>query len=101
MFTIDAFAYNASNDRKKKSTQSAGASSNDIFGDLDEFSKVNKYDETSESKEAKVEDEFEPIINSETYMTKKDDQIKKTDIPERMQVFVLITYIRKVPIIHL
>ncbi|KAD6119651.1 hypothetical protein E3N88_10922 [Mikania micrantha] len=81
---------------KKKSKKQAGVSSHDIFGDLDEFcnlgpTKVNKYDETSESKEAKAEDEFEPIINSEKYMTKKDDHIEKTDIPERMQISEEIT----------
>ncbi|KAI3786502.1 hypothetical protein L1987_40238 [Smallanthus sonchifolius] len=84
------------NVRKKKSKQRAGESSHDIFGDLDELCKlgptrVSKYGETRESKEAKVEDEFEPIINSEKYMTKKDGHIKKTDIPERMQIFEEIT----------
>ncbi|KAJ0742822.1 putative tex-like protein, HTH domain superfamily [Helianthus annuus] len=84
------------NDCKKKSKQPAEASSRDIFGDLDDLcnlgpTKVSKFDETSESKDAKVEDEFEPIINSEKYMTKKDDHIKKTDAPERMQISEEIT----------
>ncbi|KAI7756051.1 hypothetical protein M8C21_012254, partial [Ambrosia artemisiifolia] len=83
-FIVDDFeAYENSgpsrpNDSKKKSKKPAGVASHDIFG-------------TSESKEAKVEDEFEPIINSEKFMTKEDDHIKKTDAPERMQISEEIT----------
>ena len=34
----------------------------------------------------RLEDEFEPFILAEKYMTPKDEQIKETDIPERIQV---------------
>lgn len=47
---------------------------------------VSKYSEPNESKEKKVEDEFEPILVPEKYMIKKDEHIRETDIPERMQV---------------
>nr|GEW70180.1 hypothetical protein [Tanacetum cinerariifolium] len=40
---------------------------------------------TIRSKKPKVKDEFEPIVNSEKYLTKEDDNIRKTDILERMQ----------------
>jgi transcription elongation factor SPT6 len=33
-----------------------------------------------------LEDEFEPFILAEKYMTTKDEQIKENDAPERMQV---------------
>lgn len=68
----------------------------DIFGDVDEFLRQRKYqlgerslyDEAGEWKERKLEDEFEPIILSEKYMTEKDDRIREIDIPERMQVMI-------------
>lgn len=53
---------------------------------------MGKVNETGESKQAKVEDEFEPIINSDKYMAKKESDIRKIDVPERMQVWML-TYI--------
>ncbi|KAK3010331.1 hypothetical protein RJ639_013024 [Escallonia herrerae] len=85
---------------KKKSRQAPGVSSSalqeahDIFGDVDELLKLRKqglakmgrYGESGEWKERRLEDEFEPIILSEKYMTEKDDQIREIDIPERMQV---------------
>lgn len=42
--------------------------------------------EMSEYRETRLEDEFEPIVLSEKYMTEQDDQIRELDIPERMQV---------------
>ncbi|GFY84272.1 DNAJ heat shock N-terminal domain-containing protein [Actinidia rufa] len=36
--------------------------------------------------ERRFEDEFEPIVLSEKYMTEKDNHIRKEDIPERMQI---------------
>ncbi|KAM7529941.1 hypothetical protein LguiB_033351 [Lonicera macranthoides] len=85
---------------KKKSRQAPGVSSSalqeahDIFGDVDELLKLRKqglakmgrYEETGEWKERRLEDEFEPIILSEKYMTEKDDEIREIDIPERMQI---------------
>ncbi|PWA93343.1 global transcription factor group B1 [Artemisia annua] len=86
--------------KKKTFRQTGGVSSmalqeaHDIFGDVDEFLRQRKfqlgerspYDEPSEWKERKLEDEFEPIILSEKYMTEKDDKIREIDIPERMQI---------------
>lgn len=87
--------------KKKTFRQTGGVSSmalqeaHDIFGDVDEFLKQRKYqlglerspyDEAGEWKERKLEDEFEPIILSEKYMTEKDDKIREIDIPERMQI---------------
>ncbi|KAI7996881.1 hypothetical protein LOK49_LG10G02492 [Camellia lanceoleosa] len=85
---------------KKKSRQAPGVSSSalqeahDIFGDVDELlrlrkqglAKVGKYDDSSEWRERRLEDEFEPIILSEKYMTEKDDRIREIDLPERMQI---------------
>ncbi|XP_071701053.1 transcription elongation factor SPT6 homolog isoform X2 [Rutidosis leptorrhynchoides] len=82
---------------KKKSRQAPGVSStelqeaHDIFGDVDELlrqrklglERINRYEETGERR---LEDEFEPIILSEKYMTENDDRIREIDIPERMQV---------------
>lgn len=47
---------------------------------------MGRQDESGEWKEKRLEDEFEPIILSEKYMTEKDERIRKIDIPERMQV---------------
>ena len=44
------------------------------------------YDDSGQWKDKKLEDEFEPIILAERYMTDKDDRIQEIDIPERMQV---------------
>lgn len=85
---------------KKKSRQAPGVSStalqeaHDIFGDVDELLRLRKqglakmghYDEGGEWRERRLEDEFEPIILSEKYMTEKDEKIREIDIPERMQV---------------
>ncbi|XP_057506714.1 LOW QUALITY PROTEIN: transcription elongation factor SPT6 homolog [Actinidia eriantha] len=85
---------------KKKSRQAPGVSSSalqeahDIFGDVEELlrlrkqglAKMGKHHESGESRERRVEDEFEPIVLSEKYMTEKDDQIRKEDTPERMQI---------------
>jgi len=34
----------------------------------------------------RLEDEFEPFILEEKYMTTKDGQIKENELPERVQV---------------
>lgn len=90
---------------KKKSRQAPGVSSSalqeahDIFGDVDELlrlrkldlSKGGKFEGSGDWREKKLEDEFEPSILSERYMTQKDDQIRDIDIPERMQISELST----------
>lgn len=79
--------------KKKKSRQAPGVSStalqeaHEIFGDVDELLQLRKRElDTQEWREKRLEDEFEPIVISEKYMTEKDDQIREIDIPERMQV---------------
>ncbi|KAF9679491.1 hypothetical protein SADUNF_Sadunf06G0020400 [Salix dunnii] len=79
--------------KKKKSRQASGVSSSalqeaqEIFGDVDELIHIRKQGlESSEWRERRLEDEFEPTVLYEKYMTEKDDQIRMTDIPERMQV---------------
>ncbi|CAL1390765.1 unnamed protein product [Linum trigynum] len=81
--------------KKKKSRQSSGASSSalqeahDIFGDVDELIKLRKQqglDSNNEWRERRLEDEFEPSVLSEKYMTEKDEQVRLSDIPERMQI---------------
>uniref|UniRef100_A0A6N2KU44 Spt6 acidic N-terminal domain-containing protein n=1 Tax=Salix viminalis TaxID=40686 RepID=A0A6N2KU44_SALVM len=79
--------------KKKKSRQASGASSSalqeaqEIFGDVDELIQMRKQGlESSEWRERRLEDEFEPTVLSVKYMTEKDDQIRMIDIPERMQV---------------
>ncbi|XP_011040704.1 PREDICTED: transcription elongation factor SPT6-like isoform X1 [Populus euphratica] len=79
--------------KKKKSQQASGVSSyalqeaQEIFGDVDELIQIRRQGlESSEWRERRLEDEFEPTVLSEKYMTEKDDQIRMTDIPERMQV---------------
>lgn len=85
---------------KKKSRQASGVSSSalqeahDIFGDVDELlmrrkqdrAKSGRHDESGEWSERRLEDEFDPTILAEKYMTEKDEHIRKIDVPERMQV---------------
>lgn len=81
--------------KKKKSKQAPGVSSSalqeaqEIFGDVDELLMLRKQGmarDSSEWVEKRLEDEFEPFILSEKYMTPKDDAIRETDVPERIQV---------------
>ncbi|CAA3013552.1 transcription elongation factor SPT6 homolog [Olea europaea subsp. europaea] len=86
--------------RPKKTRQTPGISSSalqeahDIFGDVDDLLKLRKrslairgrHEDYGEWKERRLEDEFEPVILSEKYMTEKDDRIREIDIPERMQI---------------
>ncbi|CAI0381300.1 unnamed protein product [Linum tenue] len=81
--------------KKKKSRQASGASSSalqeahEIFGDVDELIKLRKQqglDSNNEWRERRLEDEFEPSVLSEKYMTQKDEQVRLSDIPERMQI---------------
>ncbi|XP_050388044.1 transcription elongation factor SPT6 homolog [Argentina anserina] len=80
--------------KKKKSRDAPGVSSSalqeahEIFGDVDDL--LHKYRlglDSSGWKESKLEDEFEPTVLSEKYMTEKDDQIREIDVPERIQVY--------------
>lgn len=100
MLLIDELWCRRKKVNKKKSRQAPGVSSfalqeaHDIFGDVDELlrlrkqglAKIGRHEESSEWRERRLEDEFEPIILAEKYMTEKDDQIREIDIPERMQV---------------
>ncbi|BAT85072.1 hypothetical protein VIGAN_04256600 [Vigna angularis var. angularis] len=79
--------------KKKKTRQAPGVSSSalqeaqELFGDPDELIlNRQKNLEMSEYRETRLEDEFEPIVLSEKYMTEQDDQIRELDIPERMQI---------------
>ncbi|XVF82582.1 hypothetical protein PTKIN_Ptkin16aG0061200 [Pterospermum kingtungense] len=79
--------------KNKKSRQALGASQSalkeaqDIFGDVDELLQLRKQGlDSNEWKERRLEDQFEPTVLSEKYMTEKDDQIRMTDIPERIQI---------------
>ncbi|XP_020395195.1 transcription elongation factor SPT6 homolog isoform X3 [Zea mays] len=84
--------------KKKVPRQAAGVSSSalqeaqDIFGDVDELLALRKQElerealNSGELRGARLEDEFEPFILAEKYMTSKDEQIKENDVPERMQL---------------
>ncbi|MCL7022301.1 hypothetical protein MKW94_013072, partial [Papaver nudicaule] len=82
---------------KKKARQAPGVSSSalqeahDIFGDVDELlmlrkKGLEKSNRFEESREKRIEDEFEPFILSEKYMTEKDEVIRDLDVPERIQI---------------
>ncbi|XP_058203463.1 transcription elongation factor SPT6 homolog [Rhododendron vialii] len=97
---VDGFPMRRKKVNKKKSRQAPGVSSSalqeahDIFGDVDELlrlrklglAKMGKHDDSGDWREKRLEDEFEPIVLSEKYMTQKDDLIRGIDIPERMQI---------------
>ncbi|KAL6525584.1 Transcription elongation factor spt6 [Orobanche hederae] len=79
----------------KKSRQRPGISSSAlqeahlIFGDVEDLLRVRKMktsDRYGETDERSIENQFDPSILSEKYMTKKDDRIRELDIPERMQI---------------
>ncbi|XP_062180009.1 transcription elongation factor SPT6 homolog isoform X2 [Phragmites australis] len=84
--------------KKKLPRQAAGVSSSalqeahDIFGDVDDLLALRKQDLEREAANSgdlrgnRLEDEFEPFILAEKYMTAKDEQIKEIDVPERMQL---------------
>lgn len=58
----------------------------DIFGDVDEKLRQRKEGLKSDDPHRDLEDEFEPFIVTEKYMTRDDQQIRETDVPERIQV---------------
>ncbi|KAJ4980659.1 hypothetical protein NE237_031496 [Protea cynaroides] len=86
--------------KRKKSRQAPGVSSaalqeaHDIFGDVEDLldrrkrslEKGGRFGESSEWKEKRLEDEFEPFILTEKYMTEKDNRIREIDVPERIQL---------------
>ncbi|PPR92538.1 hypothetical protein GOBAR_AA28127 [Gossypium barbadense] len=68
-------------------SSSALKEAQDIFGDVDELLQLRKQGlDYSDQKERRLEDQFEPTVLSEKYMTVKDDEIRTIDIPERMQI---------------
>uniref|UniRef100_A0ACD5ZST6 Uncharacterized protein n=1 Tax=Avena sativa TaxID=4498 RepID=A0ACD5ZST6_AVESA len=73
-------------------SQAALQEAHDLFGDVDELLARRTKDlkraaaNSGESRGNRLEDEFDPIILSEKYMTPKDEQIRRKDIPERMQL---------------
>lgn len=79
--------------KRKKTRQAHGVSSSalqeaqELFGDVEELLESRKQNlELHEYRETRLEDEFEPTVLSEKYMTEKDDKIREVDLPERMQV---------------
>ncbi|XP_031382982.1 transcription elongation factor SPT6 homolog [Punica granatum] len=79
--------------KRKKSRQAPGVSSSaleeahEIFGDVDDLLQLRRQSiQTSETREARLEDEFEPAVLSEKYMTERDDKIRDVDVPERKQI---------------
>ncbi|KAG6382549.1 hypothetical protein SASPL_157779 [Salvia splendens] len=81
--------------KPKKSRQRPGISSSalqeahEIFGDVEDLLRLHKIDvrgRFGETSERSLEDQFDPSVLSEKYMTEKDDQIREIDIPERMQI---------------
>ncbi|KAL6610566.1 hypothetical protein ACP70R_040535 [Stipagrostis hirtigluma subsp. patula] len=84
--------------KRKLPRQAAGVSSSalqeahDIFGDVDELLLLRKQElereaaNSGELRGKRLEDEFEPFILAEKYMTAKDELIKENDVPERIQL---------------
>jgi transcription elongation factor SPT6 len=72
--------------------KSALQEAHDIFGDVEDLLERRKMElereaaNFGEMRENVLEDEFEPFILAEKYMTAKDEQIKENDARERMQV---------------
>ncbi|KAG8365917.1 hypothetical protein BUALT_Bualt17G0021800 [Buddleja alternifolia] len=75
-------------------SSSALQEAHEIFGDVEDLLRIRKLevrDKYSETGERSLEDQFDPSVLSEKYMTGKDDQIREMDIPERMQISDLST----------
>jgi transcription elongation factor SPT6 len=72
--------------------KSALQEAHDIFGDVEDLLERRKMElereaaNFGEMRGNVLEDEFEPFILAEKYMTAKDEQIKENDARERMQV---------------
>ncbi|XP_048603156.1 transcription elongation factor SPT6 homolog isoform X3 [Brassica napus] len=88
----DGNGHRRKGDHKKKkyrqgSDISALRDASEIFGDVDELLLIRKKGlASSERVERRLEDEFEPTVLSDKYMTGKDDEIRQLDMPERMQI---------------
>ncbi|KAM0888787.1 hypothetical protein ACQ4PT_028125 [Festuca glaucescens] len=72
-------------------SSSALQEAHDLFGDVDELlaRRTKDLERTANSSELtgnRLEDEFDLIILAEKYMTPRDEIIKQTDVPERMQL---------------
>jgi transcription elongation factor SPT6 len=73
-------------------SSSALQEAHELFGDVDELLARRTEDleraaaNSSELRGNRLEDEFDPITLEERYMTERDEKIKRTDVPERMQV---------------
>ncbi|KAG8068194.1 hypothetical protein GUJ93_ZPchr0005g15226 [Zizania palustris] len=73
-------------------SSSALQEAHDIFGDVDELLALRKQElerdaaNSGELRGNRLEDEFEPFILAEKYMTPKDEHIRENDVPERMQL---------------
>ncbi|XP_073273008.1 transcription elongation factor SPT6 homolog isoform X2 [Primulina huaijiensis] len=81
--------------KPKKSKQRPGISSyalqeaHEIFGDVEDLLRIRKLevrDTYGETGERSLEDQFDPSVLSDKYMTEKDDRIREIDIPERTQI---------------
>ncbi|XP_073017502.1 transcription elongation factor SPT6 homolog isoform X1 [Primulina eburnea] len=81
--------------KPKKSRQRPGILSSalqeahEIFGDVEDLLRIRKLevrDRYGETDKRSLEDQFDPSVLSEKYMTEKDDRIREIDIPERMQI---------------
>ncbi|KAK1386015.1 Transcription elongation factor spt6 [Heracleum sosnowskyi] len=81
--------------KRNKSRQAPGVLSSalqearDIFGEAEEFIKLRKLDMVSKSNAEPGEwkTTHEPSVISEKYMTDQDDEVRKADVPERLQMF--------------
>ncbi|RHN47584.1 putative transcription elongation factor Spt6, Spt6 acidic domain-containing protein [Medicago truncatula] len=72
---------------KRPISSSALAEAQEIIGNVDELLEArNQTREKNDNRETRLEDEFEPIVLSEKYMTERDGRIRELDIPERMQI---------------
>lgn len=96
LLSVNAFQSACRRKKVKKSRQRPGISSSalqeahEIFGDVEDLLRLRKLevrDRFGETSERTLEDQFDPSILSEKYMTEKDDQIREIDVPERMQVY--------------
>ncbi|KAG9454791.1 hypothetical protein H6P81_007695 [Aristolochia fimbriata] len=83
---------------KKNSRRAPGIASaalqeaHDLFGDVDELLQVRKEGLARRNDMHRAfEDEFEPFILEEKFMTKKDNRIRETDVPERIQLMEEVT----------
>ncbi|XP_058740461.1 transcription elongation factor SPT6 homolog isoform X1 [Vicia villosa] len=68
-------------------SSSALREARELFGDVDELLLARDHVRgTNDFRETRLEDDFEPIVLSDKYMTQNDHRIRDLDIPERMQI---------------